>query len=181
MSYVGSKEIIAGLDLSLRKTGFTIIDSNRKILHQEVFKTDKMRGMLRLAYIKNRIVQKLKQYKVSKVMVEGYSFGSKGASVVSLGELGGVVRLALYENGYTYIDCSPSSLKAYIAENGSADKEMMRASVLKKYGIDFSDDNICDSYGLCMMILELGEETPQFVEKGGADKLKKMRKKLVTV
>ena len=172
MSHKGSKEIIAGIDLSLRRTGFTIIDSNAKILHQEVFKTDKMRGMQRLLFIKTRVIQKLKELKVTKVVLEGYSFGSKGAAIISLGELGGVVRMGIFENNYDYLDCSPSSLKAYTTGKGNADKDQMRVSVRSKYGIDYTDDNICDSYALCMMVLELGEEAKKFTEKGGVAMLK---------
>lgn len=175
MSYRNSKEIIGCLDLSLRRTGFTIMDSKANILHQEVFKTDKMRGMQRLYFIKSRVIQKLNELKVTKVALEGYSFGSKGAAVVSLGELGGTVRMALFENKYEYIDCSPSSLKAYTTGKGNADKDQMRASVLAKYGIDYDDDNVCDSYALCMMFLELGDEMKAFTEKGGSALLKKRK------
>ena len=177
MSFKNSKEIIAGLDLSLRRTGFTIIDSNKNILHQEVFKTDKMRGMQRLFFIKTRILQKLKEHNVSKIALEGYSFSSKGAAVVSLGELGGVIRMSLFENKYDYLDCPPTSLKAYTTGKGNADKDKMRASVFEKYNIDYKDDNICDSYALCMMLLELGEEMKKFTEKGGAALLKKEKEK----
>lgn len=175
MSYKGSKEIIAGIDLSLRRTGFTIMDSNAKILHQEFLKTDKMRGMQRLLFIKTRLLQKLKEFNATKVTLEGYSFGSKGAAVVSLGELGGTVRMGLYESKYEYLDCSPSSLKAYTTGKGNSDKDQMRAAVRTKYGIDFTDDNICDSYALCMMHLELGSEMKKFCEKGGSAMLKKRK------
>lgn len=172
MSYVNSNHIIAGLDLSLRRTGFTIVNSNGKILHQEFLKTDKMRGMERLFFIRTRILQKLKEHNVSKVVLEGYSYGSKGAAVVSLGELGGVIRFSLFENKYDYLECSPTSLKAYTTGKGNADKDQMRAAVLGKYGIDYTDDNICDSYALVMMNLELGEEMKLFCEKGGATLLR---------
>lgn len=172
MSYKGSKEIIAGIDLSLRRTGFTIIDCDAKILHQEVFKTDKMRGMQRLLFIKTRVLQKLKEMKATKVILEGYSFGSKGAAIISLGELGGVVRMGIFESKFDYLDCSPSSLKAYTTGKGNADKDQMRVSVRSKYGIDYTDDNICDSYALCMMVLELGDEARKFTEKGGSAMLK---------
>lgn len=168
-------QVIAGIDLSLRRSGFTIIDKDGKILHQEFLKTDKMRGMQRLLFIKTRIIQKLNEFKVSKVIIEGYSFGSKGAAVVSLGELGGVVRLAMFESKFTYLDCSPSSLKAYTTGKGNSDKEMMRIAVRVKYGIDYEDDNVCDSYALCMMAYELGDEMERMCQKGGAALIKKKK------
>lgn len=167
--------IIAGLDLSLTRSGFTILDENSKVLHQEFLNTKEMRGMQRLLFIKQRVLQKLKQFEVSQVMIEGYSFGSKGRSIVSLGELGGVIRVAMFENGFSYIDCSPNSLKAYTAGNGQADKGMMQMAILTKYGINYEDDNVCDSYALCKMFLELREETESICAEGGAEKIRQRR------
>jgi len=168
--------IIAGIDLSLTRSGFVILDkSSKKILHQEFLNTKEMRGMQRILFIKKRILQKLEQFKVSEVILEGYSFGSKGRSIVSLGELGGVIRVALFENNYKYIDCSPNSLKAYTTGKGNADKDQMRQAVLIKYGIDFEDDNVCDAFSLAMMLIELGTETEQICSEGGAATIRKRR------
>lgn len=168
MSYQGSKEIIAGIDLSLTATGLTIVDGSGKIVYEELFNTKQMRGMQRLFFIKSRIQKKLKDHNVTKVAIESYSFGSKGRSVVSLGELGGVIRMMLFENNYTYFDCPPTSLKAYIAGKGNADKDQMKAAVLAKYGIDYDDDNVCDSFSLSRMLFEVGDEMKVYCAEGGA-------------
>ena len=181
MSKLKSGEIIAGIDLSLRATGFTIVDHSGKIIYEELFKTAKMRDMQRVFFIKSRLHQKLKEYKVTKVAIEGYSFGSKGRSIVSLGELGGCVRMMMFEGKFEYLDCSPSSLKAYTSGKGNADKNQMKAAVLAKYGRDYADDNMCDSYALCMMQVELGDEMKKYCSKGGAALLKGAQEKAVRV
>lgn len=178
--YQNSKQVIAGIDPSLQKTGLIIINSQGQVIEEELIKT-KLKGIERLKYIKDQLLALLKKHKVSIVAIEGYSFGSRGRATFSLGELGGVIRLALLEGGYNYFDVSPSSLKSFIAENGSADKVMMRQAVRAKYKLDISEDNICDAYSLARMCLSLGDSMPKFCSKGGSDLLKKLRTKHMLV
>lgn len=175
-TYNNSTHIIAGIDPSLQKTGVIIMDSKGQVLGEELIKT-KLMGIERLVFIKNSILTLLKKHNVTIVAIESYSFGSRGRATFSLGELGGVLRVALMENKYNYFDVSPSSLKSFIAENGSADKVMMREAVKKKYKLDISEDNICDAYSLSRMCLALGDSMPRFCAAGGSDLLKKLRTK----
>lgn len=56
--------------------------------------------------------------------IEGYAFGAhQGAH--QLGELGGVLRLALIKSNITYHEVSPSELKVFATGNGRADKSQM--------------------------------------------------------
>lgn len=176
-TFYGSKNVIAGIDPSLTKTGVIVMDDQGKVIHEELIETKKLRSMERLYVIKKRITEILEEYKVTIVAIESYSYGSKGRSIFNLGELGGVLRLLLWEKKYKYYDVSPNSLKSFIADNGAADKEMMRAAVVRKYKLDIEDDNICDAFGLAKMVLRLGNEMTRFCEKGGAQILKKIRDK----
>jgi len=176
--YRNSNEVIAGIDPSLQKTGLIILNSKAEVLEEALIKPHKdLKGIPRLKFIKDQLLKLLKKHGVTIVSIEGYSFGSRGRATFSLGELGGVLRLALLENGYKYFDVSPSSLKSFIAENGAADKVMMRQAIRAKYKLDISEDNICDAYGLSRMCLSLGDEMPNFCAKGGSDLLKKLRTK----
>lgn len=175
--YANSEHIIAGIDPSLQKTGLIIMNSQGKVLAEELIKPKKLKSIARLKYIKDQLMKHLKEHKVTIVAIESYSFGSRGRATFSLGELGGVLRLALVENNYRYFDVSPSSLKSFVAENGAADKVMMRQAVIRKYRLDISEDNICDAYGLARMCLSLGDAMPKFCAKGGAELLKKIRTK----
>ena len=133
-----------------------------------------LKSMPRLSFIKERILEILKEFKVTKIAIEGYSFSSRGRSVFDLGELGGAIRLALYENSYAYVDVSPSSVKAFIII-GNADKEQMRLGIISKYGHNFENDNIADAFALARFLLCFGDAAEDFSGKGGAAAIKKLR------
>lgn len=56
---------------------------------------------------------------------------SRGNALVQLAELGGVVRVALAERGFTFADVPPASMKKYAAANGNASKEMILAAAIR--------------------------------------------------
>lgn len=176
-SYKDSTHVIAGIDPSLQKTGVIILNSKGEVLCDELIKPKKLKGIARLKFIKDNLIKLLQKHKVTVVAIEGYSFGSRGRATFSLGELGGVLRLALLEGGLKYFDVSPSSLKSFVADNGAADKVMMRQAIIRKYRLDITEDNIADAYGLARMCLFLGDSMPKFCSKGGAALMKKLREK----
>lgn len=175
LSYINSNLIIAGIDPSLQKTGLIIMDSKGTILCEKLITPKKLKGVQRLQFIRNELLTYLRKYNVDVVGIESYSFSSRGRAMFNLGELGGVIRLALFDNNFKFFDVSPSSLKSFIAENGLADKEMMRKSVLRKYKLDIIEDNICDAFSLARMTLVLGDAMPDFCEKGGSELIKRIR------
>jgi crossover junction endodeoxyribonuclease RuvC len=177
--YYNSSQIIAGIDLSLRRTGLMIINSAGDVLHRElIIPKAKLKGIARLKFIKDEIIERLNRFQVTTVAIEGYSFGSSGRATFSIGEAGGVVRLALLENNYPFTDISPSSLKAFLTDNGLADKIMVQKSIEDVYKIYFEDDNEADAYGLARMLLCLGSEIAKYSEKGGTVLIRKIRLKL---
>jgi crossover junction endodeoxyribonuclease RuvC len=84
-------------------------------------------------------------------LIEGYSFGSKGASVVSLGEFGGILRM--YASGIA--DCTvevpPTVLKKFITGKGNAKKLDVVSSLSAKYAMTFKSDNQADAFGLAQL------------------------------
>jgi hypothetical protein len=48
----------------------------------------------------------------------------------------------------------PTSLKKYVAGKGTGiSKSQMLLAVYKKWGVDFTDDNAADSYGLARIVM----------------------------
>lgn len=176
-SFKNSPHVICGVDPSLQKTGIIILNSKGDIIHEALIKPKKLKGIERLIYIRDQVLSNLKKFGVTVVAIEGYSFGSRGRATFSLGELGGVLRVGLKDHAYDFFDVSPSSLKSFVADNGSADKVMMRQAVKNKYKLDIQEDNICDAFGLARMCLVLGESMPKYCAKGGAQLMKKVREK----
>ncbi len=89
---------------------------------------------------------------ISAVAMEGYSHGSKFQRE-ALGELGGVVKLAITEIAGVRqwrhpIIVPPPTLKKYVTGKGTASKQEMIDTVARRYGAIFYDDNLADAYAL---------------------------------
>jgi Holliday junction resolvasome RuvABC endonuclease subunit len=84
------------------------------------------------------------------VAIEGYAFGSQMANM--LGELGGVVKLALKGYGVYPLIIPPTTLKKYVTGKGTGiPKSQMLLHAYKKWGAEFGDDNACDSFALARL------------------------------
>ncbi|WP_409238311.1 hypothetical protein [Streptomyces sp. PA5.6] len=89
---------------------------------------------------------------ISAIAMEGYSHGSKFQRE-ALGELGGVVKLAITEIAGVRewrhpIIVPPPTLKKYVTGKGTATKQEMIDTVARRYGAIFRDDNLADAYAL---------------------------------
>jgi crossover junction endodeoxyribonuclease RuvC len=93
-------------------------------------------------------------------LIEGYSFGSKGASVVTLGEFGGILRNTIVGIADHTIEVAPKVLKKFVTGKGNCGKIEVVTSLSAKYGIEFKSDNHADSFGLAV----LGRAVLGFVE-----------------
>jgi crossover junction endodeoxyribonuclease RuvC len=117
--------------------------------------------MERLANIRDGIMLVVAAQDDPIVVVEGYSFSSRNSQSHALGELGGVVRLALYEAGVAYIDVPPTSRAKFATGKGNASKNEVVSSISARTGIVWSGkgaDDMCDAWVLRQMgLARLGE------------------------
>jgi crossover junction endodeoxyribonuclease RuvC len=148
-------QIILALDLSLTSTGYCklLFDSGSKYDYDIGLIKTNLKGVARLNYVESKIFALLLTYNRLNLLVilEGYSFGSRGRATFSSGELGGIVRLLLFKNNIKTLIAPPTSLKKFITGKGNAPKSDMKMKTLAKYDIEFTDDNECDAFGLAMM------------------------------
>lgn len=135
---------IAALDLSLTQTGWA--RGNGTTREVGTLRTAQLRGMHRLRQIQQEVMRLATG--ADLVVIEGYSFGAKGNAVVSLGELGGVVRLSLHVAGIPYVEAPPSTLKKYLTGKGNAPKEAMLAAAIRRLGYAGSNHNEADALAL---------------------------------
>lgn len=140
-----------GLDLSLTATGIDAITPLGKLLFSESLLSKKRRGLPRLEWISNGIIEILDPFTDFLCIIEGFSFGSKGQAVFDLGMLGGIVRMDLYRLGIPFATVPPNSLKKFVTGNGNAGKPKMLEMTFRNFGVGsevLKDDNQVDGYGL---------------------------------
>lgn len=136
-----------GLDLSLTATG--IAELSDVGFGAITLDTGKKRGNDRLQYIRERIALRLEGCK--GVGIEGYAMGAK-FNREAMGELGGIVRMLLWERGVPYVNIAPNALKKFITGKGNASgKGLVMVEVYKRYQITAEDDNQADALVLAHM------------------------------
>lgn len=87
------------------------------------------------------------------VVLEGYSFASKGRAVVSMGELGGVVRLWLYDHAQPFAEIPPSCRAKLATGKGNASKDAVLVEAVKRLAYPGSDHNEADALWLLQAAL----------------------------
>lgn len=139
---------ILALDLSLTRSGYCL-GSGLAGCETGVLETSRLRGMERL----DRIVREVQSLArgCDLVVIEGYSFGSKGRAVFDVAELGGCVRFLLHRLGTRYVDVPPSTLKKFATGKGNSPKDAMIAAAIRRFGFAGSDNNEADAFLLWCM------------------------------
>lgn len=148
--------MIMGIDQSLNNFAICIIKNNNVV--DDIFRA-KCDGAMRLELIKEFLHSVLYSYLPNIIVIEGYSFGSRGAAVFNIGELGGVMRVELYEYKLNNNDCvilvvPPTVLKKFVCGKGNVNKNIVLQQVLKKYGREYNNDNSADAF----VLVKIGEE-----------------------
>lgn len=161
-----------GIDQSLRSSGVVVIDSSSDLIWREAVTPKKLAGAPRLAFIRDALHRVIGRDSPRFAALEGYSMESVNRSF-DLGELGGLVRLVLHDAGIPFVVVAPKSLKQFVSGDGSATKELMRQAVLKKWGMDFDQDDECDAYGLAQVARSLHLNTG--TTRAELEVLKKLR------
>lgn len=154
------------------QTKLQIVDGENNLISESFIPSSDLLDMRRIAFFKERIESQFKKYKVTKVIIENFSYGSTGRSTLDLAQLGGVIRYMMYENNIPYFLCPPRNAKAYITGFSKAEKEQIQGSIMERFGIMIDDDNIADSFMMAQMLLDFGDGISQYVKEGGIDLLK---------
>jgi crossover junction endodeoxyribonuclease RuvC len=147
---------VFALDLSLTGTGFANWGPAKMDLGctEGLIASSPLKGPARLGFIRDKIRQLVVQGGSpdrTLVLIENYAFG-KSNQAHQMGELGGVIRLMLHEEGYKYFVVTPTRLKKFLTGKGVAEKNLMLKELFKVFGHDVNDDNIADA----LVLMELG-------------------------
>ena len=139
---------VMGLDLSTM-TGVAIVGGDKKVIYAEEVTFKKERGWPRASSIAGRILEIHEEHKPDLVVCEGYGFAN-AHSLVTLVEIGSIVRYFLWQEGIKSIECPPNSLKKFVTGKGNSKKEEIMMAVLKHWGYESATNNIADAVGLGM-------------------------------
>lgn len=149
--------IIYGIDPST-KTGIAIYREDWKDIKLAAFEIELNQNseLNRFLEVEKKIADLVQshgeKYGKKYAYIEGYSFGSFGASkgryTSLLVGIGTMIRVTLYKNNCSVIEVSPSFLKKFTTGRGTANKTDMAISVYKRWGFESKSTNEIDAYAL---------------------------------
>lgn len=146
-----------GIDQSLSGTGLCLLSGSGSVLHVETVDPGKRRDAERLAFIRDRVLAVLAMHDpVVRAAFEGYSYDSVNKPFL-LGELGGALRVALWEKGVPYEVVPPALVKKFATGNAHATKEMVLRAAQAE-GFETADDNQSDAFFLASIVFALDDE-----------------------
>jgi Holliday junction resolvasome RuvABC endonuclease subunit len=138
---------IIGLDLSIAAPGFTDVDGNASSLKLKASLGD--RRLNAIAHETIQLAMVAHSWSADLAVIEDLPTHAHGAGIT--GMVHGAVRAALNDALIPYVTVPPASLKKYATGKGNADKTAMAIAALKRFGLEFADDNQCDAYWLRAM------------------------------
>ncbi len=148
---------ILGVDPSLTALGLALPDGTTTTLRT------KLTGCDRLIWLRGKVIERAEVYgrsgvwdEVQAVAIEGYSMGSpgRGTHAHAIGELGGVLRVALHERSIPVVEVPPATLKVYATSRGNAAKNEVLVAAVNRLGYDGHDDNAADALWLRAVLLD---------------------------
>ena len=151
---------IVGLDLSLTATGIATVAGC------EVLRTD-LRGCERLAWLREMVLVACGCFHnadgwqadpyddrlADLVVLEDYAY-SRANQAHQIGELHGVIRLALHEAEIPVVLVAPTARAKYATGKGNAGKAEVLAAAIRRLGYDGHDDNEADAMWLRQMAID---------------------------
>lgn len=144
---------VLGIDPSLTSTGVAFRYPNGR-LQASCVQPIGLKGLRRVAFIRDSVLNYVESYKPDVVAIEGYAFSYRGASntLFNLGELGGVLRLSLLEKGIRLIVVPPTSLKLFATGRGNAaGKDAVKVALLNELAVSFKSSDQNDAAWLLLL------------------------------
>lgn len=147
--------IFVGMDPSYNGFAIILLDKDANIIEQKLLKSDSN------LEAEDRIIQLEKKFKfianitqLKNLYIEGPAYSAKGAFVLQMGALHFYLRIFFRKKNIKYKIITPGTLKKFTTGSGNAKKNLMLMKVFKRWGIEFSDDNLADAYSLARFALE---------------------------
>lgn len=155
---------VIGIDQSLTGTGYAYRGRDGLVVSSLVQKES--RGMIRLHNIHNTVVKHADTVGARLAVFEGYafSFGKNASRSHSLGEVGGILKYALWYRGIDLFIVPPNSLKLFMLghyktvepDKGGKKrkvkvKDLVHIAAQEHAGRTFATNDQADAYSLLLM------------------------------
>ena len=150
--------VFVGIDPST-KTGLVMLNDKGEAYYKQEIKLKN--GM-------NSTAKEIKEYGKSIahiipdgaiVMIEGFSFGSKGKGVSTQYGVGFSIRFALVGRNIPYFEPTPSQVKKFASGKGNTSKDNLIIPLLRHWNFVDPSDNVRDAYILARMSMALKKDT----------------------
>lgn len=132
--------MIGGLDLSLTSTGMVAVPERWGCVWSGIAVARAGRGLpktateaerlKRIGEIRDRVVAFVREYCVRVCVVEQYAFSARASHAHALGELGGVVKLALQERCCEVVVVSPAAARKLLGKQPRSQAKVWAAQRL---------------------------------------------------
>lgn len=165
--------IVVGIDPSLTGTGIIVLRNNeigKALTTKNEPKLGTIERVRRIYEQINNVIENLSTCYVnayigdkrmirweppSLIVIEGFSYGSKGRGVFDIAYLGWRIREELeryrIEDDIPWLEVSPSQAKQFATGKGNANKEIVLQQVYKRWGVELTDNNQADAYVLAQI------------------------------
>lgn len=167
MPVLAVDQSLTGTGYAWRKVTYSIDEGHRRELMVGTIIQKERKGMRRLAVIHDTILEQARLSGARLAVFEGYAFGHfPGAATRahSLGEIGGILKHALWSRGIDLLIVPPSCLKNFMLGSYKTVehlpggkkrkikvKELVKAAAEQHAGRAFATDDMSDAYGLLLM------------------------------
>jgi Holliday junction resolvasome RuvABC endonuclease subunit len=163
--------LFIGIDQSVLHTGICILNEDASTNYLGLIEPKLLVNHARLAYIRDGVNEVLKDLQFHTGVMEGYSYNSHNKKYL-LGEVGAIIKLALFDRCEHYYDAAPKALKKFVCSKGSASKEDVMFAIEKQWNVVIQNDNVADAYGLARIGYEMAR--PSTMQRHQLDVIKKI-------
>lgn len=155
---------VMGIDLSLVETGIICLEdgeiTQRLLVKSKPSDEKEIERIQKIAY---EVTESILSFKPDLIVIEGLSYGSKNTtSLCQLAKLNFSIEIYCHQMGHPYLIIAPTHLKKFVTGKGNAKKEVMLMKVLKRYGLEFDNNNLCDAFCLA----KFGEDKLDSLKEG---------------
>lgn len=157
------KQMFIGIDPSLQSTGLyfycrqgqfgNYVYHNPQYAQIDTKPKDFPNSINRCLYIADLIVELVQDYLddntvVKLVVCQDYFVGRSHGAVISLAQLGTMIRYKILLKGFPLCVVPPKTVKKFVTGNGNAKKQQMMQTVMNRWGFKASTDNLADACGM---------------------------------